>query len=64
LSTYSCIGNNLAIMEVKTVIAKLVMRCDIGFAPGEDGRKLLDESLDTFITEVKDLWLEFRERRC
>ena len=61
-STYSCIGKNLAMMEMKTVIAKVVMRFDIRFAPGEDGKKLLEESKDVFITEIADLFLEFRDK--
>ena len=62
-STYSCIGKNLAIMEMKTVIAKMVARFDIRFAPGEDGKKLLEDSKDVFITELADLFLEFRGKK-
>ena len=62
-SAYSCVGKNLAIMELRTVIAQLVMRFDVRFAPGEDGRKLLQESEDVFTTNMAPLYLEFLERK-
>lgn len=62
-SAYSCVGKNLAMMEIKTVIAKLVTRFDVQFAPGEDGKKLLEESLDVFVTDLGDLFLQFSDRK-
>lgn len=50
-------------MELRTVITKLVQRFNIALAPGEDGRRLMDDSLDTFVIDLKDFWVEFRERK-
>ncbi|TGO67404.1 hypothetical protein BOTNAR_0043g00080 [Botryotinia narcissicola] len=38
---YSCIGKQLALMELRAVVARMVMRFEIGFAEGERGEKLL-----------------------
>ena len=47
-------------MNIRTVIARLVMRFDIVFASGEDGKTLLECSKDYFTTGCADLMLEFR----
>ncbi|TVY78438.1 Cytochrome P450 monooxygenase FCK2 [Lachnellula suecica] len=59
---YGCIGKNLALMELRTVAAKLVTAFDISFAPGENGKKLLDESKDHFTVGLAALKLQFRPR--
>ncbi|KAF7879414.1 hypothetical protein EAF04_000610 [Stromatinia cepivora] len=38
---YSCIGKQLALMELRAVVARIVMRFDVGFAEGEVGEKLV-----------------------
>lgn len=37
---YSCIGKQLALMELRAVVARIVTRFDVGFAEGEVGEKL------------------------
>jgi cytochrome P450 len=62
LGHWACIGKQLAYMEIRTVIARLVMSFDIAFAPGEDGRKLLEESKDAFTMIVAEMYLLLKTR--
>jgi cytochrome P450 len=63
LGHWACIGKQLAYIELRTVIVRLVMAFDIGFAPGEDGRKLLEESNDAFTMVVADMYLVLKHRQ-
>ncbi|CZR64603.1 related to pisatin demethylase cytochrome P450 [Phialocephala subalpina] len=56
---YSCIGKQLALMELRIVTARLVTGFDIAFAPGETGKGLLEETKDVFTMEVASLMLVF-----
>ena len=49
-------------MELRTVIANLVMRFDISLAPGENGCSLLEQTRDQFTTNSADLLLVFKVR--
>jgi len=49
-------------MELRLLTAQLVARFDIAFAPGEDGRRLLEESKDHFTMGLMPLNLVFTER--
>jgi cytochrome P450 len=60
---YACIGKQLALMELRLTIAKLVSKFDVSFPPGETGRALMEESKDWFTWGVADLNLVFRRRR-
>ena len=60
---YGCIGKNLALMELRTVTAALLDKFDISFAKGEDGRELLEETIDHFTLGLGGLWLKFEERK-
>lgn len=60
---YSCIGKQLALMELRTVIAKIVMTFDIDFAPGEDGTNLLNETKDCYTLIVADFFLTLKPRK-
>jgi cytochrome P450 len=63
LGFWGCIGKPLAYMELRAVIARLIMSFDIAFAPGEDGSKLLNESEDGFTMVVADMYLLLTPRR-
>ena len=63
LGSYSCVGRQMAYMEMRTVIARLLLEFDVAFAPGEDGTALLNDTKDYFILEPADLSLVFRERK-
>lgn len=56
------IGKNLALNELRTVIAKAVLEFDIAFAPGETGKSLLTESKDIFTMALAKLELRFTKR--
>ena len=38
VGTYNCIGKPLALMTLRTTVAKIIRRFDIGFAEGDDGK--------------------------
>lgn len=60
---YSCIGKQLALMEVRAVTARLVSKFDISFGPGEDGSTLLNETHDCFTLHLAPLNLQFEDRK-
>ncbi|KAI3320354.1 cytochrome P450 monooxygenase-like protein [Xylariaceae sp. AK1471] len=62
LGRFSCIGKNLALNELRTVISKAVLEFDISFAPGETGQALLEESKDMFTMALAKLDLRFTPR--
>jgi cytochrome P450 len=59
---YACIGKQLALSELRVVVAKLVLEFDIDFAPGEDGTTLLEDSRDVFTVTCAKLNLTFTPR--
>ncbi|KAH9898967.1 cytochrome P450 monooxygenase-like protein [Xylariomycetidae sp. FL2044] len=59
LGKFSCIGKNLALNEMRVVIAKLVLEFEIALAPGETGASILENSKDVFTTICGDLMLTF-----
>ena len=46
-------------MELRTLTAELILKYDVAFAPGEDGSKLLNESIDHFTMTLGKLDLVF-----
>ncbi|TVY35049.1 Cytochrome P450 monooxygenase [Lachnellula subtilissima] len=60
---YGCVGKNLALMELRSVVARIVTEFDTKFAPGEDGRALMEESKDTFTMELAPMELVFTKRK-
>ncbi|KAF7188117.1 Cytochrome P450 monooxygenase [Pseudocercospora fuligena] len=56
---FGCIGKNLAYMELRHVTASILLHFDVLFAPGEDGSRLLHESLDHFTMGLAPLHLRF-----
>ena len=59
MGPYGCIGKSLAMMELRTVIARLVTKFDISLAPGEDGQRLMYETRDHFTVDPGGLDLIF-----
>jgi tryprostatin B 6-hydroxylase len=59
---YGCVGKQLALMEIRNVIARIVTEFDVKFAPGEDGTALLKETMDTFTLALAPLMLVFTKR--
>ena len=62
VGAYSCVGKNLALMELRTVIALIVNEFDVALAPGEDGTDLLENSRDFFTVALGKLKLVFTPR--
>ena len=46
IGSYNCIGKNVAMMELRTLTAKILLEYDVSFAPGEDGSRLENDSKD------------------
>ncbi|KAH7014463.1 cytochrome P450 [Microdochium trichocladiopsis] len=62
IGKFSCIGKQLALNELRTVISKVLLNFDVRLAPGETGRDLLEESKDMFTLINGKLELVFTER--
>jgi cytochrome P450 len=52
---YNCVGQKLAMMELRSVTANLIKLFEIDFAEGEDGKEILEKSRDCFTTNVGKL---------
>ncbi|ORY00895.1 cytochrome P450 [Clohesyomyces aquaticus] len=50
--TYNCIGQKLAMMEMRSVVANLVRRFEIEFAEGEKGERIERDTQDCFTVIV------------
>ena len=59
---YSCVGQALAIKEISYVVAVIVSKYDVGFAPGEDGVAVWKEMKDEFTMKPGNLDLVFTPR--
>ncbi|KAL4806737.1 cytochrome P450 [Aspergillus unguis] len=62
LGPFNCIGRPLALMNLRTTIAQLIMEFDIALAPGEDGKRFLDDSQDNFVYYFGKLDVVFTPR--
>ncbi|KAI1492457.1 putative cytochrome P450 monooxygenase [Biscogniauxia mediterranea] len=62
LGPYGCIGRPLAQMQIRTLMAQIVMRFDVEFPPGQDGSKFIENTKDRFTLGLADLDLCFKPR--
>ncbi|KAL4790551.1 cytochrome P450 [Aspergillus venezuelensis] len=62
LGRYGCVGKQLALMEMRLVIARMAWEFDISFAPGETGETFDRDAKDTFTFTVGPLMLQFQVR--
>lgn len=62
IGPYGCVGKQLALNEIRTVVAKLVLDFDVKFADGENGRRILEDTKDYFVLGLGDLELSFAAR--
>ena len=58
----SCIGKNLAYIQLAVVASQIILQFDVAFAPGEDGNKLVLESKDLGMLHPEDLHVVFTRR--
>ncbi|MCJ1237976.1 hypothetical protein MMC14_005963 [Varicellaria rhodocarpa] len=59
---YGCIGKNLALMQIRSVVALLVSKYDICLSPNDDGVDVLSNMKDQFTAYPGRLELVFRLR--
>ena len=62
LGPYGCIGRPLALLSLRTTIAKLLLEYDFEFAPGKTGKGVEEGSSEYFTLMPGDLRLVFRKR--
>ncbi|KAL4952094.1 cytochrome P450 [Aspergillus filifer] len=62
LGRYGCVGKQLALMEMRLVLARMVWEFDITFAPCETGEAFDRDVQDTFTFTVGPLMLQFQVR--
>ncbi|GAB1192901.1 hypothetical protein APSETT444_002100 [Aspergillus pseudonomiae] len=63
LGPYSCVGKQLALMELRRVTAEILTRYDVQFAQEQTVNAFLDGQRDTFTLVTAPLKLVFHERR-
>lgn len=59
---FSCVGKQLAIMELRMILSSTVWNYDFEFAPGEDGSTIENDTLDLVILKAAKLDLVFKKR--
>lgn len=61
--TNGCIGRALAMNEMRNMITHWIQNFEtVRFAPGEDGSRILQETVDHFTVGVKPLQLVFDKK--
>ncbi|KKY13964.1 putative cytochrome p450 [Diplodia seriata] len=63
VGTYYCVGQKLAIWELKSVLARSIAKFEVSFAEGEDGKAFIEGSRDQWTLTLKKLMLRFKERK-
>ena len=61
--TYNCVGQKLAMMEIRSVTANLVRTFDLQFAKGTRGERLESETIDCFTLNTGPLDVQLSVRR-
>lgn len=59
---HSCVGKNLALNELRLVIARLVREFDVSFGESYDDEEFKRETKDYIILESGPVWLKFKSR--
>lgn len=59
---FACVGKQLALMELRMVLAETVWNYEFQFAPGEDGHIIENETMDLVILKAAPLHLVFKKR--
>jgi cytochrome P450 len=59
---FSCVGQKLAMLELRSVAANLIRSFELSFADGEDGAEIL-KSRDCFSTNMGKLDVKLTPRR-
>lgn len=59
----NCIGKALALLNLRTTIARIVTTFDFAFAPGEESKLANDNMTEGFSTSFGALMIVFSERQ-
>lgn len=59
---YNCVGQKLAMYELRSVTANLIRLFEMSFADGEDGKEIREKSRDCFTTNVGKLDVKLKPR--
>lgn len=60
LGPMGCIGKNLALMQLRGIISRILLTFDVSLAPEEDGKRLLYETKDHFTVAIGDCHVVFQ----
>lgn len=60
---YNCVGRQLALMELRFLLAYTVWNYEFAYAPGETGRRMEEESVDLVILSAGKLDVSFKKRQ-
>ncbi|GME35797.1 Cytochrome P450 [Neofusicoccum parvum] len=63
IGTYYCVGKQLAMWEMRSVLARLALRYNIRFASAADGKDFDEKLLDTWTMAPPPLGMCFRARK-
>lgn len=63
IGEYNCIGRPVALLNLRTTLARLITEFDIQQAPGETGEKVFKDSRDSFVIYWGELNLIFNPRK-
>ncbi|KAI9041837.1 cytochrome P450 [Aspergillus affinis] len=61
--TFNCIGKPLALLNIRTTIAKVISSFDFALAPGEENMLVDDIMTEGFSTTLGDLMIVFKKRQ-
>lgn len=59
---YNCVGQKLAMLELRSVVGNLIRNFEISYAAGEDGKAVIEDSRDCFTTNVGKLDVRLKPR--
>ena len=62
IGVYGCAGKQLALLELRSALARIALNFDMSFAPGENGVQFDKGAKDTFVFTLDQLQLVFTER--
>lgn len=57
-----CLGKQLAMMEMRMVLSRLIGKYDVSFAPGEDGTGLIGDAVESSTIWPGNIRLVFKPR--
>ena len=62
LGTFGCIGKSLALMNLRTTVARLLREFDVSIAPDEDCAGIEEDTKEHFLLEPGPLRMVLRKR--